>query len=131
LALSLHSSAAAYRLDHPVIVTVEIRNISGHVEHMLLESRDSAYDFSVIDVSSGDRLPRRASRTQLDSVGGPSSGRPLPAGRSYFVNIDLNDLYGINHPGTYEVTLLSASVGTRPIATRIGPSPTVTIQITP
>lgn len=128
-ALSLQANSSYYA-GQPVMVTLEVRNITGITQHLLLGARDSSYQFSVINTSTGRSAARRPSRSQLDSLGGPSSGRPIPPGHSKFVTIDLADLYVLG-PGQYRVTATEARVVGQHRLFRIGPSNAATFEVLP
>jgi hypothetical protein len=131
-ALSLVPVQSDYSLGQPIIVTLEIRNVSGSTVHMLLSSRNLAYDFNVVDTATGKSAPRRSSSSQQDPLGGPSKGLALLAGQSKFVRIQLDDLYAIPVTGTYQVTVAKAMllIAEPTLQTEyVGPSNTVTIHV--
>jgi hypothetical protein len=110
LAVGLSSASSTYRVNQPISVAIAIRNVSRETQHVRLGFRQDSYDFSVIDKATGMVVPRDPSAAILESIGGSSFGSPLPPEMSRIVSIPLSDLYKMDHPGDYAVTVTASRV---------------------
>jgi hypothetical protein len=110
LAVGLSSASSTYHVNQPISVAIEIRNVSGKMQHLRLGFRQDSYDFSVVDKTTGKVVPRDPSAAILESIGGSSFGSPLPPGMSRIVSIPLSDLYKMDRPGDYAVAVSASRV---------------------
>lgn len=106
--LSLQNDRPQFDLGGPIVVAMELRNISGRNQKVLLNSLNSAYTFKIKDVVTG-KVVGRIESSNWGSFSGsmPLPGWDLPARRSMYVAFRLDRLYRFTSAGTYTVQITS------------------------
>lgn len=99
-AVSLAPTVSTMQLGSPIIVTVEIRNVSGSVQQASVGSRIASFTFDIVDTVGNERVARNVHTTfGIDALGGPKNGRPWGAGRAVFLPFRLDLLYNFKKTG--------------------------------
>jgi hypothetical protein len=133
LAVGLNSATSTYRVNQPIPVTIEIKNVSSETQHVGVDT--GSFDFSVIDTATGNVVPRDPSAI-LGPIRASSFGSPLPPGKSWVISILLSYFYKMDHPGDYAVTVSASHVGVfidNPplVGVVLDASNTITIKVLP
>jgi hypothetical protein len=109
-AVSLNADNLTVPVGGPIWVTVELRNVSGTLQHATAGARAN-FDFVIVGRGSARAVPRkRDSLFGLDSIGGPALGWPVPADTSIFLPFRLDQMYTFAQPGTYEIRVVRSEV---------------------
>jgi hypothetical protein len=136
IAVGLASASTTYRLNEPISVTVELRNVSDKTRYMLLGFKSAAFRFSIADLADGKVISRDPSANLFETTGGPNTGYPLEPRHSEFTDYPLSFLYKFNRVGTYAVTVDSSDILMAVETAQVEPvdlkkSNTLTIKIVP
>lgn len=101
LAVALTASTPAARVGQPIMIIVELKNVSGKT--IYYQPAYSAHiTFSTTDEATGVSLPQR--QTLISEPGSVrSTGTPLAADHSAFRQTSLTELFDLSKPGTYSV----------------------------
>jgi hypothetical protein len=108
-ALSLTPDNPVYYLGSPILVTVEVRNVSRRSHVGLFNSRNAGYFFNIVNALTRSVVPRNE-HSAFGLVGGsfpvPQGGWPVPGGTSMYGKFRLDLLYNFRWPGIYSVQVV-------------------------
>jgi hypothetical protein len=128
-ALSLTADSPRVAFGSPLLVTVELRPVSGDNANVLYGSRHSSYLFTITDDSDGAIIPSVENTFGLDPLSGPWCGRPVAQGKSIFGRFQLDQMYALRKPGTYSIVAVGTPmIGCKPVTLR---SNTIKITLDP
>jgi len=103
-ALSLTTKQPTVHKGTPILVIVELRNVSGGEQNAMFGSRHSNYAFQIKNTKTGQFVPANANNTfGLATILGEGRGWPVNANTSIFGPFRLDLLYSFTEPGTYTV----------------------------
>ncbi len=107
-ALALTSDAQPFYLGRPMIVTVELRNVSGRYQAGIFGSVNSAaYAFRIVNRITGNVVSANPdSPYGLTAGSKPKDGWPIPEGTSVYGRFRLDLLYKFQWPGVYSVQVI-------------------------
>jgi hypothetical protein len=128
-ALSLAPNVSTVQLGSPIVVTVEVRNVSGNQRRASVAPRDD-FLFRIVNTATKESVARNLMSTfGLDRLGGPNNGRPWGTGRAVFLPFRLDLLYNFKKPGTYAVNVSQAVLNINGEYTRMPPSNVVILRV--
>jgi hypothetical protein len=104
-ALSLTADSRVYYLGSPILVTVEVRNVSGRPHVALFGSPNLSYGFQIVNALTKTVVGRNEhSEFGFGRVSVPlQGGWPMPVGTSMYGKFRLDMLYNFRSPGIYSV----------------------------
>lgn len=106
-ALALTVDSSGNDLSAPLVATVELRNVSGRVQHAFFGSRRHDYAFQIINRQTGQVVPRDPNATVPGEVASePWNSRPIYPDTSLYSSFWLGRLYRITEGGTYAVRVI-------------------------
>jgi hypothetical protein len=128
-ALSLAPNVSTVQLGSPIIVTVEVRNVSGSQRRANVGPRDDVL-FKIVDIATNEPVALKSTSTfGLDRLGGPNNGRPWGPDRAVFLPIRLDLLYNFKKAGTYAVNVSKMVLNINGVYTTLPPSNIVTLKL--
>jgi hypothetical protein len=130
-ALSLTTQKQTVHLGSPILVTVELRNVSGTVQDAMFGSRHYGYDFSVRNISTGKLVPANPNNSfGLDPFNGEGRGWPVSPNTSIYTPFRLDLLYSFTEPGACTVQVIRGQnvVNGKPVSLQ---SNEITITVLP
>src|SRR5579863_830964 len=110
-ALSLTNDGPNNTLGGPILVTVELRNISGQTQDAFFGSPTSDYHFTIVNRQTGELLEREPQATsQGDLESNPWDSRPVHSDTSLYSRFELNQLYRFAEGETYTIRVTGRPV---------------------
>lgn len=107
VALALTNDWPSSAVAAPIIVKLELRNVSGHAQHVFFGSIRHDYEFRVINRQTGKPVTKNSDAVfprEVSSV--PWNSRPLYPDTSLYSTLWLDRFYRFANTGEYSITVI-------------------------
>lgn len=112
VALSLKAASPTVRLGTPVIVLVEVRNVSNHEIRVDYPNVGANYDFVALDHETGIAVLKKSihfvSGNSIYSIFG--GGMRLEPGESWLEPVTISTYFDFSKPGEYDIRATASRV---------------------